>query len=147
MKRYRKFVRPKRFAVDVITHTPIVIMILLLVVLWLLFSAGLFIAERSVEGAVIASYGQALYWGVAAFSTAGIADTPASDIAKTIGGIWIVLGSGLFFGTIVATITAYFMRPLERPVRQIVKTIEYNLEGADFGRRGFGPTPGGNSAW
>jgi voltage-gated potassium channel len=45
-----------------------------------------------------------------------------------VGGIWIVVGSLLFFGTIVATVTAYFMRPLQRPARQIIETIEYNLE-------------------
>lgn len=131
MKRSRKFARLKRFAVDVVTHTPIVIMAFLLIVLWLLFAAGMYAAEKEADGAVIATYGQALYWGIAAFSTAGIADTPASDVAKLIGGIWIVLGSALFFGTIVATITAYFMRPLRRPVRQIVDTIEYNLEQLD----------------
>jgi voltage-gated potassium channel len=37
----------------------------------------------------------------------------------------------LFFGAIVATITAYFMRPLQRPSRQIIDTIEYNLEQLD----------------
>ena len=106
-------------------------MIFLLVVLWLLFAAGLYFAERGMEGAAITSYGDALYWGIAAFSTAGIADTPLSGVSQIIGGIWIVLGSVLFFGTIVATITAYFMRPLHRPVRQIVETIEYNLEQLD----------------
>ena len=69
-----------------------------------------------------------MYWGVAAFSTAGIADMPVKGISELIGGIWIVVGSMLFFGTIVATVTAYFMRPLQRPARQIVDTIEYNLE-------------------
>jgi len=103
-------------------------MILLLVFLWMLFSAGLYFAERGAEPAVIDSYGKALYWGVAAFSTAGIADTPASGLARLIGGAWIVIGSVLFFGAIVATVTAYFMRPLQRPHKQIIDTIEYNLE-------------------
>jgi voltage-gated potassium channel len=31
----------------------------------------------------------------------------------------------------VATVTAYFMRPLQRPSKQIVDTIEYNLEQLD----------------
>ena len=44
------------------------------------------------------------------------------------GGVWIVIGSLLFFGTIVTTVGAYFLRPLQRPARQIVETIEYNLE-------------------
>jgi len=53
---------------------------------------------------------------------------PKSDLAKLIGGIWIILGSVLFFGAIVATITTYFMRPMQRPAKKIIDTIEYNLE-------------------
>jgi voltage-gated potassium channel len=103
-------------------------MLLLLVVLWLIFSAGVYVTERGAEGTTISSYGRALYWGIAAFSTAGIADTPKAGASQILGGIWIVVGSLLFFGTIVATVTAYFMRPLQRPARQIIDTIEYNLE-------------------
>jgi voltage-gated potassium channel len=103
-------------------------MIFLLIILWLIFSAGLYLAERGIEGSAITSYGKALYWGIAAFSTAGIADTPKSSIAQLLGGAWIVIGSVLFFGTIVATVTTYFMRPMQRPGKKIIDTIEYNLE-------------------
>jgi voltage-gated potassium channel len=103
-------------------------MIVLLVLLWLIFSSGMYLAEHGIEGAAITSYGKALYWGIAAFSTAGIADTPKSGIAQFLGGIWIVIGSVLFFGTIVATVTTYFMRPMQRPHKKIIDTIEYNLE-------------------
>jgi voltage-gated potassium channel len=106
-------------------------MIFLLVILWLVFAAGLYFAERGMEDAAIDSFGHALYWGIAAFSTAGIADPPLSGVSKIIGGIWIIMGSMLFFGTIVATVTAYFMRPLQRPARQIIETIEYYLEQLD----------------
>lgn len=51
-----------------------------------------------------------------AFSTAGIADMPVNGISK---------------GAIVATISAYFMRPLQRPSKQIIDTIEYNLAQLD----------------
>ncbi|MEN8214242.1 MAG: ion transporter [Pseudomonadota bacterium] len=124
-RRSRKFVR------DVVVHTPILKLTLLLVVLWLLFAAAMYIAERGAEGTTITSYGRALYWCIAAFSTAGIADMPVSGIAEFIGAIWIILGSILFFGAIVSTVTAYFMRPLQRPSRQIIDTIEYNLEQLD----------------
>lgn len=120
--------RFKRFIKDISTHTPFAKMVLLLIILWLLFSAGVYLAEQSIEGASVNSYGEALYWGVAAFSTAGIADTPTSSTALLIGGLWIVIGSVLFFGTIVATVTTYFMRPMQRPHRKIIDTIEYNLE-------------------
>ena len=111
-----------------IAHTPVLKITFLLLVLWMLFSAGLYFAEQGAEGTTITSYGRALYWGKAAFSTAGIADMPVNSVSELIGAVWIIVGSMLFFGAIVATITAYFMRPLQRPLKQIVDTIEYNLE-------------------
>jgi len=120
--------RFKRFARDVTTHTPFMNMLFLLIFLWLTFSTVLYLVESGVQDGVITTYGEALYWGIAAFSTAGIADTPATSTGQMIGGIWIVLGSMLFFGTIVATVTSYFMRPMQRPAKRIIDTIEYNLE-------------------
>ncbi len=73
-------------------------------------------------------FGDAVCWGIAAFSTAGIAYAPQSDIAKLIAGVWIVVNSVIFFGTIVATVTTYFMRPLQRPSKGIIDTIDYNIE-------------------
>ncbi len=131
MKRGSYPTRFKRFLKDVSTHTPFIKLVFLLIVLWLLFSAGIYSAESGHPDTPIHSYGEALYWGVAAFSTAGIAAMPVTGLAKLIGGIWIVLGSVLFFGAIVATITTYFMRPLQRPHRKIIETIEFNLERLD----------------
>lgn len=128
MKKNRVRQRSLRLIRDIVSHTPFVKMVLLLAVLWVLFSAGMYLAEAGVEGTTIRTFGEALYWGVAAFSTAGIADTPVSGLAQLIGGIWIVTGSVLFFGAIVATVTAYFTRALQRPHRKIIDTIEYNLE-------------------
>ena len=113
---------------DVRRHTPFTRMVILLIVLWLGFTAALYFAERGVDSSTIDSYPKALYWGVAAFSTAGIADTPATAAGRLVGAIWIVVGSVLFFGAIVATVTGYFMRPLQRPHKKIIETIEYNLE-------------------
>ena len=131
MRKAGSHTRFKRFFKDISVHTPFTKMVLTLIVLWLVFSAGLYLAEQSVEKSSINSYTAALYWGVAAFSTAGIAEAPVSGIAKLIGGLWIVIGSVLFFGTIVATITTYFMRPMLRPHKKIIETIEYNLEQLD----------------
>jgi voltage-gated potassium channel len=128
MKRPSRHARIKHFVRDISTHTPIARLVIVLIVLWLAFSGGLYLAERGIDGTSIDSYGKALSWGVAAFSTAGIADTPVTGNARIIGGIWIVLGSMLFFGAIVATVTSYFMRPMMRPHKKIIETIEYNLE-------------------
>ncbi len=117
-----------RYLHGVFTQTSFIRIVLLLIVLWVLFSSALYALERGVTGTTIRSYGDALYWGIAAFSTAGIADTPSTGPARLVGGLWIVVGSVIFFGTIVATVTSYFMRPLQRPAKQIIDTIEYNLE-------------------
>ncbi len=124
----RHNIRWRHFVHDVLTYTPLLKLVLMLVVSWLLFSGAIYLAEQQSAGSPINSIASALYWGVAAFSTAGIAETPSNPLSMLIGGVWIVLGSGIFFGTIVATITTYFSRPLRRPARQIVDTIEYNLE-------------------
>jgi len=130
-KRVRLPKRSRRFIRDIFVNTPIIKWAFLLVILWMLFAAGLYYAEFGAKDTSITSYGRALYWGIAAFSTAGIADMPVNGISEVIGAIWIVLGSMLFFGAIVATITAYFMHPLQRPSKQLIDTIEYNLEQLD----------------
>jgi voltage-gated potassium channel len=73
--------RGKKFIRDVVLHTPVIKMTFLLVVLWMLFSAGIYFGERGVEGTTITSYGKALYWGIAALSTAGIAAMPVNGIS------------------------------------------------------------------
>lgn len=128
MRKAGPHTRFRRFISDVSIHTPFSKMAILLIVLWLVFSAAMYVAETGVAGTSINSYGNALYWGIAALSTAGIADAPVSGSAQLIGAVWIVLGSVMFFGTIVATVTTYFMRPMQRPHKKIIDTIEYNLE-------------------
>nr|NIO41605.1 two pore domain potassium channel family protein [Burkholderiales bacterium] len=91
-KRSRR-IRGRRFIADVLSHTPVLKVAFLLLTCWILFSAGLYFAELGAEGTSITSYGRALYWGIAAFSTAGIADTPVKGISQVIGGAWIVVGS------------------------------------------------------
>jgi voltage-gated potassium channel len=99
--------------------------------LWLVFSAALFLAERGAADSPIQSLGDAMYWGIAALSTAGIADSPISGLSKLIGGTWIIIGSVMFFGIIVSTVTAYFMRPVQRPTDRLVESIESSLEELD----------------
>ena len=98
MRRAKRNSRFNRFVKDILTHTPFIKMVFLLIILWFCFSTGLYFAEKGIESANITTYGDALYWGIAAFSTAGIADTPQSNIAQLVGGIWIVLGSIIFLG-------------------------------------------------
>jgi voltage-gated potassium channel len=124
-KRFRKFIG------EIVTRTLFLQMIALLACLWLVFAVAMFAVERGAEGTPIRSLGDAMYWGIAALSTAGIADTPVTGASKLIGGAWIVIGSVMFFGIIVSTVTAYFMRPVQRPPDQLIESIEYSLEELD----------------
>ena len=123
--------RLQRFSREIIEQTPFISLVGLLLVAWAVFAAALYFAERHTPGTSILHYGDALYWCVAAFTTAGIADRPVTGLGRLFGATWMVTGSILFFGAIVATITAYFMRPLQRPASKIIDTIEYNLERMD----------------
>lgn len=125
------FNRFRKFYAGVSAHTELQFLAVLLVAMCAAFSALLFAVERGVPGTPAGSFGDAIYWSVTAFTTAGLSDAPVTSLGKLVGGIWIVLGSILFFGTIVGVITAWFMRPLQRPGDQIIDTIQDNLERLD----------------
>ena len=112
---------------DLITQTPFVPMFSILVVLLLIFSAGLYFAERGVNESMV-SYADALWWGLAAMQTMGSgAEQPMTTAGAVVFGIWAVLGTLLFFGAIIASVTALFIYARQTPSRQIVATIQYNL--------------------
>jgi voltage-gated potassium channel len=119
-----------RFLGDVITETPLLPLVFTWVVLWLLFSMGIYFAEVG-HASEIQTYGRALFCGVAAYSTAGISQVPQTGVGQLICGIWQTVGAALFIGIIVCTVTAYFQLPKTRPTKQITATVQYNLERLD----------------
>ena len=74
--------RFRRFIGEIVSRTLFLQMVALLALLWMAFSAAIFLVERGVEGSAIRSFGDALYWGIAALSTAGIADSPVTGASK-----------------------------------------------------------------
>jgi voltage-gated potassium channel len=106
-------------------------MISLVIILWLLFSAGFYFADRGGSGTAIEHYGDALWWGLVAMTTMGTASIPVTGAGLIVGGIWAVLGVILFWGTIIASVTSYFLHPRQRPSQQIISTVQYNLEQLD----------------
>ena len=116
-----------RFLRQIVTETPLVPLLLALIGLWLLFSWGVYLAERG--GEQITSYGYALWWCFTAMQTQG-ANSPGPITAPgmLIGSIWSILSTVAFFGVIIGTLYAYFMLPRRRPSREIVSALQYNLE-------------------
>jgi len=117
-----------RFLGDVATKTPLIPLIVTLVVLWLLFSWGLYLVEHGVNEQ-ITSYGRALWWGLTAMQTQGSnAPGPITTWGMVIGSIWSIFSTVAFFGVIIGSLYAYFMLPRRRPSREIISAIQYNLE-------------------
>ncbi len=117
-----------RFLRQITTETPLIPLILALIGLWLLFSWGVYLAERGVNEQ-INSYGYALWWAFTAMQTQGAnSPGPITTSGMLIGSIWSILSTVAFFGVIIGTLYAYFMLPRRRPSREIVGALQYNLE-------------------
>ena len=117
-----------RFLKQIVTETPLIPLTLALIVLWLLSSWGVYLAERGANEQ-ISSYGYALWWTFTAMQTQG-ANSPGPITAPgmIIGSIWSIFSTIAFFGVVIATLYAYFMLPKRRPSREIVSALQYNLE-------------------
>jgi len=117
-----------RFLRQIVNETPLIPLILALIGLWLLFSWGVYLAERG-AGEQINSYGYALWWTFTAMQTQGAnSPGPVTAPGMLIGSIWSILSTIAFFGVIIGTLYAYFMLPRRRPSREIVSALQYNLE-------------------
>ena len=120
-----------RFLRVLVTQTPFVPMIFLIAILWLLFSTGFYFAEHGASGSGIEHYSDALWWGTVAMTTMGTAPMPVTGAGQIVGGIWAILGCIILYGTIIASVTSYFLHHRQRPTTQIISTIQYNLEQLD----------------
>jgi len=117
-----------RFLRQIVTETPLVPLILALIGLWLLFSWGVYLAERGVNEQ-INSYGYALWWAFTAMQTQGANNPgPITAPGMLIGGIWSIFSTVALFGVIIGSLYAYYMLPRRRPSREIVNALQYNLE-------------------
>jgi voltage-gated potassium channel len=117
-----------RFVRDVITQTPMVPLLLVLIVLWLVSSLGLYLVERDANPQ-LSSYTYSLWWSFTAMQTQGAnAPGPITIPGMIIGGFWSIFSTIAFFGVIIGTLYSYYMLPRRRPSRELIGAIQYNLE-------------------
>ena len=120
---------------ELVFETPFFVMVPIMATLLLLFSAGIYFAEVGAAGSSVTSYGEAIWDGVVLMTTAGTMSEPVTAAGHVLGAIWTILGCTLFYGTIIASASAYFLLPissyflLPRRGRQakLLGTIQYNL--------------------
>jgi voltage-gated potassium channel len=111
----------------ILTETPLLIMLAIMVVLTGIVALGLFFVERNVNEHVN-DYFDTVWWAMSSVQTQGNSWRPETFWGNVIGGAWTVIGTMLFFGAIIASITVFFIRRRERTEREIVSTIKRNLD-------------------
>ena len=121
-----------RFLLDIIHDTPLLPLLLVLTILWLVFSLAIYLAEGPVNEQ-FHSYWYTLWWSFTAMQTQGAnSPGPVHPLGMIIGGIWSIIGTIIFFGVIIATVYSYYMVHRNRRHSQaIVDAIEYNLDEID----------------
>ncbi len=117
---------------DIATQTPIVPMIATLVALVAVVPIPVFFFEQGAADTQVTSYWVGLWWAVSAFSTVGHSDVVLLTTGgRIVGSIYTVISVGLFFGTVIAGFSSYFMLTWRRPKQMLVDTVTYYLQRID----------------
>lgn len=119
-----------RFFKFIFTQTPFLPMMTVIAILWPLFALFLYLAEHNVNPGLI-DYGHAIWWGLVAMTSMGTTYPPLTGIGQIVGGIWAFVGCIIFYGMIIASMTTYVSKRKSGTVKQIISTVEHNLEHMD----------------
>ena len=120
-----------RFFGDIIHETPFVPLCFVIIVIFLISSLGIFLAEQPVNSQ-FDTFGHTLWWSFTAMQTQGAnSPGPITPLGMIIGAIWSIIGTVAFFGMIIATFYAYYVDPKRRPSKAIIDALQYNLEELD----------------
>ena len=120
-----------RFFGNIIHETPFVPLFFVLILIFLISSLGIFLAEQPVNSQ-FDTFGHTLWWSFTAMQTQGAnSPGPITPLGMIIGAIWSIIGTIAFFGMIIATFYAYYVDPKRRPSKAIIDALQYNLEELD----------------
>ncbi len=120
------------FFADIATQTPILPMIAILGLLVVLVPIPVFFFEKAAADSQVTSYWVGLWWAVSAFSTVGHSEIVLlTSGGRIVGSIYTVVSVGLFFGSVIAAFSSYFVLTWRRPKRMLVDTVTYYLQRID----------------
>ena len=118
-----------RLVRDLATQTPLLWFLLALLVLVIIGPVPVWLFERTAADPDMTSYWVGLWWAVSAFSTVGHSGVSVETAGGRIfGSIYTVLSVSLFFGSVIAAFSSYFILTWRTPKRQLVDTINYYLQ-------------------
>jgi len=114
---------------DIVTQTPILWFLAARVVLVILAPIPVYLFERTATDPDMTSYWVGLWWAVSAFSTVGHSGVVLETTGgRIVGSIFTVISVGLFFGSVIAAFSSYFLLTWRTPKRQLVDTNNYYLQ-------------------
>ena len=120
------------FFVEILTQTPVLWMFAALTLLVILAPIPIWLFERRADDAEMTSYWVGLWWAVSAFSTVGHSGIAVVTVGgRIVGSIYTIMSVSLFFGSVIAAFSSYFILTWRRPKRQMVDTINYYLQRID----------------
>ncbi|MCH7484259.1 MAG: two pore domain potassium channel family protein [Chloroflexi bacterium] len=114
---------------DVFTQTLVLPVIAFLALLVIIVPVPIFLIERTSNEADVTSYWIGLWWAFAAFTTVGHSDVGlVTSPGRVLGAIFTVVSVALFFGSVIAAFSSYFLLTWRKPKRQVIDTITYYLQ-------------------
>ena len=114
---------------DIFTQTLILPVIAFLALLVIIVPVPTFLIERTSNEADVTSYWIGLWWAVAAFTTVGHSDIDlVTAPGRVLGSIFTIVSVALFFGSVIAAFSSYFLLTWRKPRRHVVDTITYYLQ-------------------
>ncbi len=121
-----------QFLVDIGTQTPVLWFIGVLGVLVVMVPIPVWLFERTGDNTDVTSYWVGLWWAVSAFTTVGHSGVTVDTVGgRIVGSIYTAVSVGLFFGSVIAAFSSYFILTWRKPKRQLVDTINYYLQRID----------------
>lgn len=118
------------FGKVIFTETPLLLSLSLVAFMAGVVATLIYFLEKAVNPNV-ESFVDALWWAIFTMQTAGNGWRPETLWGGIVGGSWSIIGTIMFYGAIIASVTVFFMRRRERTEVELIATIKRNLDDMD----------------
>ena len=114
----------------VFTETPLLLSLSVVAFLAGVVATLIYFLERD-SNANVDGFVDAIWWTIFTMQTHGNNWRPDTFWGSVVGGAWSIIGTIIFYGAIIASVTVFFMRRRERTEVELITTIKRNLEDLD----------------
>ena len=114
----------------VFTETPLLLSLSVVAFLAGVVATLIYFLERD-SNANVNGFVDAIWWTILTMQTHGNSWRPDTFWGSVVGGAWSIIGTIIFYGAIIASVTVFFMRRRERTEVELITTIKRNLEDLD----------------